>query len=375
MYNVAHLKDILSEEQFKFVMVLAEVDDLPFLLKKTMETLETSRVTPGLIPETTLIALCNMMRSFWNSCMYVTLDFATFKPLIDYGRVENYYVCISGKEPRPATINEVLNGVRGLQMEYSYPIGEDIYKKLNLLGWCMYGKAYSLRNAGHTVEYDENSGEIKFLDLIEEIGSDLMGLFSWCTVENFSATEKELKKLKRKKKLIDCIEYAEDEIIETMSVKELIFNAEKVIPKRSNDTGFKRAIYLLIRAIKYKTQPAPMEVVFLRETYARALAMPEDTTKDPVVEETRELCEKLIEAREKNLIDGKHFAFKIITTLRGKDYKFCSVKQRKILDDAMIIVRQNSNIEDMKPSENDITPVIEDMDGFMNILGEGGLED
>lgn len=68
------LQNIIDPELWELISTLANQKDLPYILDKTFDTLEDSFTAPGYIGENNQIALCNMVRMFWDSCMYVSLD-------------------------------------------------------------------------------------------------------------------------------------------------------------------------------------------------------------------------------------------------------------------------------------------------------------
>ena len=60
------LQDIVDEETWDLIEAISDQRDLPFIIDKTLSTLENSFRVTGYIGESNQIALCNMIKMFWN---------------------------------------------------------------------------------------------------------------------------------------------------------------------------------------------------------------------------------------------------------------------------------------------------------------------
>lgn len=377
-FSIEYLQDYIGDEQYEFIEKLNNGvgSSTPKLVTSILKLLEQSGDMPGYISDSDIKALCIMLERFWKNCAYVTLNLSTIESCLEYARVEKYTMHISGKAPRIATQYEVVNGSTGLEMEYVYPLGEEMYKRLVFLLWSSGGNHGLLHRLGYELEYKDNKVSTPFKDLIYMVAVDLYDMIQWCSVENVAAVEKQLRSLKRKKQLIMCVEYAVDEVRETLETKELIYTADKILPRKSNDPEIRRAVAIIIKYNKYRDTPKPMDLVLIRKAYKKSLNSDSNyaTEQEEASRALKEKCDYIEEGRKKHLVKDTHFCFRIIETLKKTGYQKCSIKQNDILDDAFRIVKAE---EEKLQSQNEVekSPII-DIDSTVAItdmLGSGSI--
>ena len=372
------LQNIIDPELWELISTLANQKDLPYILDKTFDTLEDSFTAPGYIGENNQIALCNMVRMFWDSCMYVSLDMRNAISLVDYTRMEQYNMAVAGKEIRWATAGEIASGARGLQMEYVYPVGEKAFRRLNILCWAVTGRTIYFKRLGYELKFSSDKKlETSFYQMINMCAMDLVDLFKWGNTENFEELYKELRKVKRKWKTRRCLERAEDEVIESITPKDLVFQLDALLPRGTSDPEYRRAVSIVIKAIRYETQPTPLEIELLRRVYDRV-------TKGDAIEEEEEKenklkdeCESLLEAKKQGLISYKHFAFRIIETISKQNYKRCSEKEYNIIKDALNLVEKEKKAREeqaeKEKAEAESAVHLDSVVDIMDSLGSGSL--
>lgn len=371
------LQDIVDEETWDLIEAISDQRDLPFIIDKTLSTLENSFRVTGYIGESNQIALCNMIKMFWNSCMYESLDMKNALNLVDYTRVEQYEMAIVGKSVRLATANEVASGTRGLQMEYMYPVGEAAFRRLTVFCWAVTGRMEYFKRLGYKVVYNGKELETSFYQMVSMAAYDLMDLFKWANTIAFSNLYKELRKVKKVWKHGRFLEFAEDEVIESITPSDLIFQLDKILPRGSSDPDYRKAISIIIRSIKYEKQPTPMELEFLRRIYDRITKIGVEKIEEERENKLKSECEFLLAAKDKGYLRSTEFVFRIIETLSRMEYKRCSPKQHDII----VAATQKAIAEEKKSLEETQEKIARDNDNrldsvidIMDSLGNGVLE-
>lgn len=324
--------------------------DTPFLMNKTVEMLADDSPYLNIISDENKQALVNMLIMYFNNCWGLYVEDYELDKLLKFGKIEVYKVD-APNGLRYATATEVAQGIKGLIGEYIYPATEENYKRLCLLQWTFSGVNYFFREAGFKLTYD-NTGKPKetLYQMIQMSSQQLVDLFKWSSIQdNIDKTLNQIKKMK-KNKGFKYASYEKDEIEESISIKQLIYNIDKTFPRNSTDIDYRKAIALIIKAKKNIKSITPLEISFLRKAYDKK-AMERSNGK--VVEESNKLrdeCELILNERTSGKIDPNHFAYKIISTLKNSGYKKCSVKQYDIIKDALNII---SNYEEKKQETED----------------------
>lgn len=324
--------------------------DTPFLMNKTVEMLADDSPYLNIISDENKQALVNMLIMYFNNCWGLYVEDYELDKLLKFGKIEVYKVD-APNGLRYATATEVAQGIKGLIGEYIYPATEENYKRLCLLQWTFSGVNYFFREAGFKLTYD-NTGKPKetLYQMIQMSSQQLVDLFKWSSIQdNIDKALNQIKKMK-KNKGFKYASYEKDEIEESISIKQLIYNIDKTFPRNSTDIDYRKAIALIIKAKKNIRSITPLEISFLRKAYDKK-AMERSNGK--VVEESNKLrdeCELILNERTSGKIDPNHFAYKIISTLKNSGYKKCSVKQYDIIKDALNII---SNYEEKKQETED----------------------
>lgn len=324
--------------------------DTPFLMNKTVEMLADDSPYLNIISDENKQALVNMLIMYFNNCWGLYVEDYELDKLLKFGKIEVYKVD-APNGLRYATATEVAQGIKGLIGEYIYPATEENYKRLCLLQWTFSGVNYFFREAGFKLTYD-NTGKPKetLYQMIQMSSQQLVDLFKWSSIQdNIDKALNQIKKMK-KNKGFKYASYEKDEIEESISIKQLIYNIDKTFPRNSTDIDYRKAIALIIKAKKNIKSITPLEISFLRKAYDKK-AMERSNGK--VVEESNKLrdeCELILNERTSGKIDPNHFAYKIISTLKNSGYKKCSVKQYDIIKDALNII---SNYEEKKQETED----------------------
>ena len=307
-----------------------------FLMKETTRLLMDSNILSNSIKDSNKIALAKMLSTYFDTCYDEVIKVKGLEQLVKFAKLENYKVeSLNGL--RYATTNEITQGVRGLKAEIQYPLGEDIYKKLCLLAWTVSGNNYFYKEAGFNVEYENGKVKTTVYDMIVTTATSLIELFDWIkNKKEFKEYIKTLRAIKKNGGGHKYSTYAEDEITEEISLKQLVYFINKEFEKGSNDKEYRLALHLAIKGKKNLQYLTPMEICFMRVQYDRHLEEYKTNTK--LINTNFELknkCERLLEARKCRKINQDHFAFKIIKTLGSNGYKSCSQKQLAIIDSAL----------------------------------------
>lgn len=277
-------------------------------------------------------------------------------------------------------------GVEGLIAENIYPAGENEFKLLSLLQWTFTGKNIYFRDAGYKLTYRDSKEPVETTyDMITISANQLIEMFKWCS--DSDKVDSAVKKLKKaaKSKGFKYASYERDEIEETVTIKQLVYNLDKTLPRRSDNIKYRRALAIVIKGKKGLSYLTPMEVSFLREIYHQR-AYEKDAAKPYVDETLKNECEQILKERYKGVINQDHFVYKIIETLKKKNYTVCSAKQYSIINDALSIINKDKEKEDENKKksiilgEDDIDKslgqedtMMKSLAGISDALGSGSL--
>ena len=345
-----------------------EAFEVPFLMQKTLEMLSDESPYVNIITDGNKKALANMLMSYFNSCWNLYVDDYKLDNRLKFGKLEIYKI-EAPKGLRYATAKEVSQGVKGLIAEYMYPAGEDNYKKLSLLNWTFNGINFYYREAGFKLTY-QNSKEPKetLYEMIVNSAEALVDLFKWCsTSDNIDKAIKIIDKIK-KNNGFKYASYESDEIEESISIKQLVYNIDKVFPRNSDNIEYRRAIALVIKAKRNIKTLTPIEISFLREIYDKK-ALERDNKQDLTVNiQLKNDCENLLKEQYSGKIKSDHFAYKIITTLKNKNYTNCSSKQYNIIRDALAIIEKYDENKKITSNNEKAAQIILDDNAIDNIL-------
>lgn len=353
--------------------------EVPFLLKETVNMLSDESPYLNIISDTNKVLLVNMIKQLYDSCMHIYFEDLDLDKFIKQGKLILYKVD-APNGLRLATSNEIANGVKELVGEYFYPCGEEDYKKMCLLNWTFNGRKFFFTEAGFKLTYTSNKETKETLyDMIQMSAHNLKDLFVWASI--YDNIESAISKIKKLKSGYKYASYEKDEIEETISIKQLIYNIDKQFPRNSDNPEYRKAIALMIKGKTNIKNLSPLDVAYMRKVYYKR-ALDTNTKKpDEVNEQLKSECETLLKERYKGKIKPDHFVYNIITTLKNKNYKYCSVKQYNIIKSALDIIKEekedtNNNMmvlddtvidEAIKNNENNNIENISDQ------LGEGLL--
>ena len=320
---------------------------LPYIMEETLKMLEDDSIFANIISDNNKRALAVMLDMYFDSCYERFIEDVSLDKLLSYGRLEVYKID-AANGLRYATVNEVAQGVQGLIPEYIYPAGEDAYKKLCLLQWTYTGVIYFFRMAGYNLNYDKDGKVLNNVyDMIQMSANDLKDMFSWMAdTEAVNKAIKKIDKMKRNKGY-KYASFEKDEIVEDITIKQLVHNIDKIFPRNSTNPEYRKAISLVIKTNKYNQRLTPLEIAELRAIYHKHALDTSNRNNDGVTEESsrklKEECERLLKERFSGKINSKHFAYTIIDSLRKSNYSKCSAKQYSYILEALQILDKYSN--------------------------------
>lgn len=177
-----------------------------------------------------------------------------------------------------------------------------------------------------------------------------------------------LRKLKRAGKY-KYPTYARDEIKADISIKVLMFNLSKRLPRGSSNANIRKALSLTIRYNAEEERKAknrgknrfikgfklePSDVSFLREVYQHLEESGSTAAYDRnsiQADKNKEICDKIEAGRDAGYIASNHFVFRIIDTLKRFGYKKVSTKQLEILNSALNEVDVNKKAAENKAKQ------------------------
>lgn len=358
-----------------------EDGDIPFIISESLKIISDWSYMYGAMRDVDRVAICNMIWIYFNSCYQYFIEPLGLDKLLEYGEIEVYQIeAFSGL--RYATKKEVEQGVKGLIPKNVYPLGDGgdkEYKYLCLLQWSLEGKKYFFRKAGYKLDYNsDGSVNNSFWEMISMCAPQLMEMMTW--IRDPSHMEKSVKILKRWKKA-GGFKYAasqKDEITESISVKQLLYNVRTTFPTNSSVPEYRKALAQAISNYKKGTVLSPYEISKMRETYDRYALDPNNRGNAggrKESDELKELCEKIKAGKKEGLINKNHFAFRIITTLTNGGFKRCSPKQYSYLEDAVKVIEKNK-LDRLEKSDLSADILSEDeIDETLNAVEDTSIED
>lgn len=350
----------------------------PFLALKIAELLSDESLLINILSDKDKLNTGNFLYNYHRVCWGLFTDADDMKRLengLKMAKRELYKVDAPMGE-RFATTKEIAMGVKQLKGEIQYPVTEDTYKLLCILYWSFTGKPAYFKEAGYNLTYDvANKGyKESFYEMLLMSYKQLVEACNFYTnYAKFDATMKALDKVR--KVGFKYASYADDEIEETLSIKQLIYNIDITFPRSSSNADYRKAISLVIKGKKSLKSLTPLDIAFLRRVYLQyAVDKKGELEKSEPNAEIQEMCEELLREQYKGKVKQDHFAYKIIETLKKSGYKKCSQKQYSILEDAYKSIhgekeeddRDNITIIDDAFIEQSLTPTLT-MDDMLSI--------
>jgi hypothetical protein len=351
---------------------------VPYVVSKIFEMVADDSIVWNIIPDRDKTAMAYMSRVIYNFCFDLLIENRLSDNYYKYGSVTIYNVD-AANGMRAATANEVRLGIEGLIPQEIYPAGEDSFKNLCLMLWLATGKQFYFKQAGYELRYDAGGRvENTVYEMLQASCRQIADIAKWVQDGTCEKAIKIINKFKRNGGY-KYAEYAKDEIYEPISIKQLIKNIDTEFPRNSNNISYRKAIAYVIKTNRNDVRLTPLEISELRRIYKDFLREKENSNgKDTAVvnNELKQKCERLDKASLAGLIDRKHFAFKIIKTLKANNYTRCSEKQMKYIDDAIAILDDlPSNKQQAKDSEVITEDYIDDtIDSLAHIIESGIFE-
>lgn len=350
--------------------------ELPYLMERSLELLDDNNY--GRLTDTELKSLCYMLDMYFVNCFYEFAENSDLSNLLKFAKIEIYKVQ-APKGLRYATENEVLHGIKGLIPEYIYPVGEDNYKKLCLLQWTFCGKPYYFRQVGFDLHYSADGKVMDtFWDLLQLSANNIKSLMDWIKGDNLGKALKILNKRKRAG-AYKYAQYESDEIEESITVKQLVYNIMHSFPRNSTNIEYRKALAMAIARGRNNKILSPYEISQLRKIYDDFAL---DTDRSKTLGQSgygrrnilKEECELIQKSRQSGIIDPNDFVFKIISTLEKQRYQKCSAKQYKFIEEALNKINGPQEVieEATVISEDEIDASLEDM---YDALGSGLFEE
>lgn len=316
--------------------------EVPYLMQEILKLLDDEHAESRLVSDNDLVVLAYMFSEYKAKC-FSQFDYITKNPkLIDYARYLAYKV-EADNGIRFATKNEVEDGVECLLKYYIYPAGEEAATQLYMLYWTVYGKPYQFRGAGYKLEYNDK-GEVvtSSYQMIQMAYRGIKDVIDWVTEEKgYNLALKKIKKFKSNGGY-KYATYEKDEIRENITVKQLIKTLEQHVPRKSDNTDYRRALWIILSHKSNGTSPTPLEISELRRIYKIYC---DDFRKNGIVgvnEELKELCNRIENGVVQKLLSPTHFLLKIVSTIKKYGYTRCSQKQLNILKEAEGIITKKS---------------------------------
>lgn len=365
------IKDNTNDSKLITFINNCSILDLPYIITETLYMLSDNSLTASMITDRNKLALATMIKQHFDLTYDLYMEEHKVEDAVNYGKIEIYKIdSVNGV--RYATKGEVDNGVIGLIGEYMYPAGQEEFELLSLLYWTFTGIPRHFRNAGFDLTYNSN-GQVQetVYQMISMSADKINKMFEFVgDKDRYGKAIRMIDKL-RKKGGFKYASYADDEVTEDISIKQIIHNIDKTFPRSSPNPDYRKALAFVIRSKEMKL--SPLEISFLREVYYKfALDRTGGIRDDSNVNiELRDKCNEILDGRKKRLIQPKHFAFKIIDTLSMNGYVRCSKKQYEILNDALkIIQEEKERMEEVVEATNNKDTEYESLS---DILGDGLL--
>lgn len=377
MSRFKRIEQIADEQLLKFLEAAKGEGYSDFwLVQQALFLLDDSRRDME-ISDNNLLGLMKMLKSCMQDCVmpYKAYGDELNKRLKDC--LTDIYYIEAANGLRVATVGEVEAGVIGLKAKKRFNIPEEDYKKVCLLLWMAAGKTWLLWKIGYSDIKDDTHPYSK----IAKTANELVQLFSW--IETGGSFDDILDKMKKasKYKKYTYPEYAMDEVTEDLSVNALIAKILAVFIQGCADNDFRRAIALSVKGKENPKILTPGEISFLRSTYDRYQLESKtgqiklsDAGKERVerIELIKDKCESLKKAAEDKLIDKKAFVFKIIDTLESCNYRYCSSKQEKLLDEAINEVKESQKTVSAKDKPIVVSEF--DIDALTSPITDGSVD-
>ena len=298
------------------------------------------------------------------------------------GMYEDVYYINAYNGIRVATQSEVENGVVSLIEKRKWVLGErgeEIYKQFNIMMWSVTGRLKYYSAAGLHYTWGDDGPVETYFQLLSKSTPIMKELYAMLREEGefdriVALLNKSIKKGKFK-----YPNFAVDEVKVDLSVRQLIFNADKILWGYEHAFNSKKLLTRIKKDSKFK--PTPLDISKLREDYQKATSVSfkgvEQKTDD--VLDSRQLDVKnKCEIIEKAIKDGKlkedDFGGKVAETLKKNNYRYCSNKQYDIL---ISTTNKLDTTEDRGKKDSKImTDVPDDMTDVYNVLdalGKGTL--
>ena len=361
----------LIEDNSKLSISIKNIYELPYELPYLMEEVLKLIEDDSGVKDSDKISMCYMLDMYFCTCYHEFNESLGLEKLIPFAKIEIYKVeAVNGL--RYATEKEVLHGVKGLIPENIYPAGENTFKLLCLLQWTFCGRSYYLRNAGYKLTYDSSGKMLNTpLEAFNMCAVQLKELIDW--VRNRNALEKALKIISKFKKAggYKYATYESDEIEETVTVKQLIYNIINTFPRDSANPEYRKAFAMALSKHRNNKSLTPYELSQLRGIYEK-YALDKDRAK--LIEKSnagqrnklKEECDFILKNRDK--LSSRDFVFKIIETMNRTGYVKCSQKQYKFIEEALDKIKELSTTTTKTDviSDDDIDASLDDMYDALN---------
>lgn len=354
--------------------------EIPYLISETVELLSDGHVIGNLVSDDNKISLVKMLRTYFKMFYTEYNDVNKLATLNKFSHVKSYWVEAANGE-RMATVNEIEECVTGIYTKDVYIAGEEFHKLLSLLLWTMTGNTYYYRHAGFKNNYSEGKVIDTFYQMISNSASMLMQIFEKYGKHYWITCIDEVTKFKRRKG-IRYAEYAEDEIREDVSIKQVFFVLNKQLNKNTckDEAMYKRGIALILKVKNTFGNQKAISVTdkaYLREVLKECAKnikdnkQEEETNKESTEkEETNEvmnMAKILRQKRYSGLIDKDAFVYKIIDTLDKYKFSKYSAKQYGIIKEAYDKVctddKESQSVEDTELQYEDDDETLSDFIG------------
>lgn len=358
-----------DQQKTMFNNIICDVIQKTDLMVNILDILDEKGVYSSTLKDQHREALARFLITYTDSCFAYVFDGVKIDNILPYMKTEIYHVN-AAEGYRVATVSEVENGVLGLVKEVRDNIPEQDQKLLNLYQWTLDGNWRYFRAAGYKVDFDENHRvSTTPYQMIIQSANELNKLIDYLNEgKQFDYDLTVLRKLKRAGKY-KYPTYARDEIKADISIKVLMFNLSKRLPRGSSNADIRKALSLTIRYNAEEERKAknrgknrfakgfklePSDVSFLREVYQHLEESGSTASYDRnsiQIDKNKEICDKIEAGRDAGYIASNHFVFRIIETLKRFGYKKVSTKQLEILNSALNEVDVNKKAAENKAKQ------------------------
>ncbi|MEM4385692.1 MAG: hypothetical protein QXD03_04000 [Candidatus Anstonellales archaeon] len=291
-----------------------------------------------------VVLVIDLMKAIYIKCGDVFED-NIIEKIYKSCRYKHYRVKTLNGE-RIATINEIEEGVEELEYTEEMLISSEDYRFVVLWMWIKTGNIKYYKELGLK---EANT----FVEMSLNVYQDILKAIEWYRGNRVKEVYKVINKTKYKYPL-----YAIDEIKPDIPFKQLIYNLDNKLPRKSSNPEIRKALYLVIAYNKEnKVDMLPEDKAFLRRIYKnidRYINNGVEVYEDKVL---IDLCNYIEEGCNQGYINKNHFAFKIIETFKAKGYKKCSKKQLDILNEAKGIIDKNKKMNVEETHDNEIVSI------------------